>query len=149
MSNSAIEITNLLYIYAERMDAGDLTGVAEMFRHARMKSGASDKELGPDEMLEQWRNFVRIHPCGTPRTKHVVTNPIIKVDEEMNIATCRSYYTVLQATDKVPLQVIAAGRYHDRFERVDGVWRFAYRDYSLLDLKGDLSDHLLITINGV
>jgi hypothetical protein len=49
---------------------------------------------------------------------------------------------VLQATDELPLQIVAAGRYHDTFEQVDGSWRFSYRDYSMLDLKGDLSGHL-------
>jgi hypothetical protein len=31
MSNSAGEITNLLYRYAERMDGGDLEGAANIF----------------------------------------------------------------------------------------------------------------------
>jgi hypothetical protein len=33
------------------------------------------------------------------------------------------------------------GRYHDAFDRRDGAWRFVVRDYSLLDLIGDLSHH--------
>lgn len=85
---------------------------------------------------------MKLYPCGTPRTKHVVTNPIIEIDEKRGRATSRSYYTVYQATEELPLQVIALGRYHDEFERVDGVWRFSYRDYSLLDLMGDLRFHL-------
>ena len=39
-------------------------------------------------------------------------------------------------------KIVAVGGYHDTFERVDGAWRFSYRDYSMLDLKGDLSGHL-------
>ena len=93
-------------------------------------------------VLAVWCNYMKIYPCGTPRTKHVITNPIVEIDEVAGKATCRSYYTVLQATDDLPLQIVAAGRYHDAFERVDGAWRFSYRDYSLLDLKGDLSGHL-------
>jgi hypothetical protein len=38
--------------------------------------------------------------------------------------------------------VIVAGRYDDRFERVDGRWRFSYRDYTMMDQIGDLSHHL-------
>ncbi|MGH7489887.1 MAG: nuclear transport factor 2 family protein, partial [bacterium] len=82
-----------------------------------------------------------------PRTKHVITNPIIEVDEAAGTAMCRSYYTVLQATDAVALQVVAAGRYHDEFECVDGQWRFSFRDYSMLDLQGDLHDHLTIVVD--
>ena len=80
MSNSATEIANLLYRYAELMDGGELEAVAEMFRHARMKSRSAGELLDNAGMLEQWRRFVKIYPCGTPRTKHVVTNPIIEVD---------------------------------------------------------------------
>ena len=72
----------------------------------------------------------------------MVTNPIVEVDESAGTATCRSYYTVLQQTETLPLQVIAAGRYHDTFARVDGAWGFASRDYSLFDMQGDLSQHL-------
>ena len=93
-------------------------------------------------MLSLWRGMVIVYPDGTPRTKHVVTNPIIEVDDDATTATCRSYYTVLQQTDGFPLQVIVTGRYHDRFERFDGRWRFAYRDYSLIDAVGDVSHHL-------
>ncbi len=144
MSNSATEIANLLYRYAELMDAGELEAAAELFRNARMKSGGT--LLDNAGILENWRRYVKIHPCGTPLTKHVITNPIIEVDEAADTASCRSYYSVLQATDTVPLQVIAAGRYHDEFERAEGNWRFSYRDYTLLDLKGDLSDHLKIAV---
>lgn len=140
MSNAATAITNLLYVYAERMDAGDLPGVAALFRYARVKSHGG--ELDEAGLLDQWRRFVKIHPCGTPRTKHVITNPIVEVDEAAGTATCRSYYTVLQQAEALPLQVVAAGRYHDRFERVEGQWRFAWRDYTLFDLQGDLSQHL-------
>ncbi len=108
MGHSATAITNLLYHYADRIDAGDLDGAAALFRHARVKSGGEVK------------------------------------DEAAGTATCRSYYTVLQATPELPLQAVAAGRYHDRFERVDGEWRFSFRDYSLFDLPGNLSQHLMV-----
>ncbi len=142
MSASAVEITNLLYRYAELIDAGDLTGAAALFTHAKIKMAGSEQPQDNQAVLAVWRNYMRIYPCGTPRTKHVITNPIVEIDEAAGRATCRSYYTVLQATDDLPLQAVAAGRYHDAFERVDGAWRFSYRDYSLLDLKGDLSGHL-------
>jgi hypothetical protein len=142
-SGSAVSITNLLYRYAELMDAGDLESAAALFTHARIKADADGTVvLDSAGLLQLWRGLVKIHPDGTPRTKHVVTNPILDIDEEAGTAACRSYYTVLQQTDAVPLQVVAAGRYHDEFERVDGVWRFSFRDYSMLDFTGDLRDHL-------
>lgn len=52
----------------------------------------------------------------------------------------------MQATDDLPLQIIASGRYHDRFARIDGEWCFVARDYRQLDFIGDLSRHLNIAI---
>src|SRR5438067_4953277 len=145
--SSAIAITNLLYRYAELMDSGDLDSVAALFRFARVRTGDGSVVDG-DGLLALWRSNVKLHPCGTPRTKHVVTNPILDIHETAGTARCRSYYTVLQAAPGLPLQVIAAGRYHDSFQRMDGEWRFAERDYSMLDLVGDVSQHLLIPVAG-
>ena len=142
--NSPTQIANLLYTYAERMDNGDFDGIAELFAHATIRRMRGDKEvfLSSSELLEHWREVVIVYPDGTPRTKHVVTNPIIDVDEDAGTATSRSYYTVFQQTDEVPLQPVASGRYHDRFERVDGKWRFVYRDYSMLEFVGNINRHV-------
>lgn len=142
--DAATQITNLLHRYAELMDGGDLEGAAELFADARLELAAGRFADGSEGALALWRASVRIHDDGTPRTKHIVTNPIIEIDEEAGHATCRSYYTVLQSTDTLPLQLIAAGRYHDEFVRRDGRWRFSYRNYSLFDHAGDLSQHLLV-----
>jgi hypothetical protein len=95
-----------------------------------------------DGLLEVWRSLVAIHDDGTPRTRHLVATPILEVDEGADSATCRSTYTVFQQVADGPLQPIISGRYHDRFERVDGTWRFAERTYAV-DLVGDVSDHML------
>jgi hypothetical protein len=144
MSTSAIHISNLLYRYAECLDAGQLIEAAELFRHARIKVQSQSEFLDHTALLGIWQQRIRIYSCGTPRTRHIISNPIIDIDEVAATATIRSCYTVLQVTDTFPLQPIAAGRYLDEFERVDGVWRFSYRDYSHLDMIGDLSEHLLM-----
>jgi 3-phenylpropionate/cinnamic acid dioxygenase small subunit len=141
--NSEAQITNLLYRYAEYMDSGDFAGAASLFEHAVLRVGqGDDATTDAAGMLKFWTSLVIRYPDGTPRTKHVVTNPILEIDEAAGTASCRSYYTVLQQVDDFGLQAIVSGRYHDRFERVAGRWRFCYRDYSLMDLFGDLSRHL-------
>jgi 3-phenylpropionate/cinnamic acid dioxygenase small subunit len=137
------QITNLLYTYAELIDHGDLTGAAALFDHARVRMLGVDGDGTVDsrQLLESWRVFIVLYPDGTPRTKHVITNPIVEVDETAGTASCRSYYTVFQQTDGFPLQAVIAGRYHDEFEHVDGAWRWSSRDYSLVDLIGDMSHH--------
>lgn len=136
--DSAREIENLLHLYAERVDAGDLDGVAAMFEH-----GSVVGHEGPSAVKEMYAATVRLHePTGRPLTHHVVSNPIIDVDDEAGTASCRSRFTVLQATATLPLQPVATGRYVDTFRRVDGRWWFATRSMRL-DLTGDLSQHLL------
>lgn len=82
-----------------------------------------------------------LYEDGTPRTKHVTTNLNVEVDEATGTATARRYFTVLQATDDLPLQIIVSGRCHDRFERRNGEWRFVARRV-ISDLVGDVSHHL-------
>jgi hypothetical protein len=140
MPSSETAIANLVYRYAEIIDLGDLEGAAELFRHARVYMGEELGEVGHEMVLEMWRQSFIFHD-GSPRCKHVITNPIIEVDEEAGTGSCRSYYTVMQQAGDGPLQPVICGRYHDRFARVDGVWRFSHRDYSMHDLPGDLSRH--------
>ena len=143
MSTSAIQICNLLYRYAECMDSGQLVEAAELFRYARVKVH-SPHFIDHTALLRLWQQRIKLYPCGTPRTRHVISNRIIDIDEASGTATIRACYTVLQATEDLPLQPIAAGRYLDEFERVDGVWRFSFRDYSKLDMPGDLRAHWVV-----
>lgn len=147
-------ILNLLYTYAELVDSGDLDGAAALFTHARVKASgvAGDEGDGTTDaagVREIWEQFIAIYPDGTPRTKHVITNPIVEIDDSGTRATCRSYYTVVQQTDDYPLQVVCSGRYHDTFEKVDGAWRYSYRDYSLLDLVGDFRAHAKVAVPAI
>lgn len=141
--DDATEIANLLYAYADRIDHGDYAGVGALFADGAISTpGGEDGETrgaaAVEAMYTQWTK--RFPDTGTPKTKHVTTNLIIEVDGDT--ATCRSYFCVHQRTDAIALQPIIAGRYHDRFEKVDGRWRFTHR-HIMSDLFGDLSDHLL------
>lgn len=149
MPDAAREIENLLHTYAERIDAGDLEGVADLFAHGRI-AGSADAPpdqgiVGRAAVLALYRGSTRLYEDGTPRTKHVTSNSIIEIGSSGESATARSYYTVFQQTDELPLQPIIAGRYHDSFHRVDDAWWFDTR-VMLVDLKGDLSRHLLFEL---
>ena len=140
---SAIE--HIVYGYAERVDAGDFAGLADLFRDATYKGGGPDDPgvVGADAVLAIQEQMIRRYADGTPRTKHVTTNLVIDADEAAGTATARSYFTVLQQVDDHPLEIVIAGRYHDRFARRDGRWRLAER-VILCDLIGDLSRHLTV-----
>jgi 3-phenylpropionate/cinnamic acid dioxygenase small subunit len=143
--DSPREIERLLYTYAERLDAGDLDGVAELFTHGRI----CGVENGPPETVfagsarvrEMYEMATRIYDDGTPKTHHNTTNVQLDIDERAGTARCRSYYCVTQATPELPLQVIVTGHYHDTFHRVDGAWWFDSRTM-FVDQVGDVSKHL-------
>lgn len=145
MSDAAREIENLLYTYAERIDAGDFDGVAALFAHGRI-CGLED---GPPETVfegtarvrQLYEMATRLHDDGTPRTRHFITNVQLRVDEEAATASCSAYYCVTQATPGLPLQVIVTGRYRDTFHRIDGAWWFDTR-IMFVDQAGDTSHHL-------
>lgn len=136
------EISRLLYSYAYHIDSGDFDAQAELFRHATVSAGAGREMFGADAFRAMERAFVRTYDDGTPRTKHVITNVIVDVAPDGASASSRCYFQVLQAAPGFALQPICAGRYEDRFECVDGVWRFSRREMRV-DLAGDLSAHLL------
>ncbi|MBW2244542.1 MAG: nuclear transport factor 2 family protein [Deltaproteobacteria bacterium] len=147
MRDDATEITNLLYRYAECIDAGDFAGVGKLFAHAVLTAdGTAMRVEGADEVASHYAGTTRLYPePGTPKTKHVITNPILEIDAAAGSAEVRSYYTVYQQTERLPLQLIITGRYRDRVERVDGHWRFASRCF-FVDQVGDLSQHLLFDL---
>jgi 3-phenylpropionate/cinnamic acid dioxygenase small subunit len=134
-------ISNLVHDYAEKLDDGELEAVAGLFRRATYKAAGGDIRRGQAEVLAALRRRVRLHD-GLPRTKHVITNLTVEVDEAAGAASARSYFTVLQATSRLRLQPILAGRYHDRFACTDGEWHFTARVIHL-DLRGELSEHLI------
>ena len=135
------QILNLLHLYCELQDAADFVAVSELFRHSAYRVEGGQSLFGYDEVHALKTRHDRIHEDGTLRTKHVTTNTILELDPDGKSASTRSYFTVYQGTPSLPLQIVIAGRYHDRFEKVDGRWRFVDR-LILSDLQGDLSQHL-------
>ncbi len=143
MSESSVELANLIGRYAEGIDRGDFDAVADLLAHAAVTDEHGRSPLtGRGAVRQLFASTARLYEDGTPRTKHVTTNLILDIDEDADRATARSYWTVLQATEGLPLQPILAGRYLDTFERHDGRWRFAERRYAV-DLVGDVGHHML------
>jgi 3-phenylpropionate/cinnamic acid dioxygenase small subunit len=143
MAEDSTLLGNLIARYAELIDRGDFDGVAELLAQAGVGDGAGSSLLrGRDALAAMFTATTRRYSDGTPKTKHVTTNLILEIDEDAGLAAARSYWLVLQAVEGLALQPILAGRYHDRFERVEGTWRFTERRY-FIDLVGDVSRHML------
>ena len=145
MNDDAREIENLLYTYAERIDAGDLDGVAALFEHGRiagMENGPPETVFeGTTRVRQMYDMATRLYDDGTPKTKHLTSNVQIYVDEDAGTARGSAYYCVTQATPDLPLQIIVTGHYRDTFHRIDGAWWFDTRTM-YVDQVGDTSHHL-------
>jgi hypothetical protein len=135
-----------MYRYAECVDAADFDGIGALFARGRLTTrGMSGAIVGADAVRDLYTGTNRVHPDGTLMTRHLTTNVIVDIDEERYEATARSSFVVFQATPTVPLQPIVAGRYRDRFRRIDGEWWFDEREMGVEQI-GDVSDHLLIDL---
>jgi len=133
-------IKNLIYSYAELLDSGDIEELARLFAHGIIRTGTGQEHRGAKAVRTMIERAVHIYD-GVPATKHVITNVAVEVDDDGRTASARSYFTVFQARPELPLQPILAGRWHDRFKREDGRWRFADR-LIYTDLVGDLRFHI-------
>lgn len=142
-------ISELIYRYADLIDAGDFDGVASLLATAELTFEGFDLvRRGRDEIRSMYETSTRRYEDGTPRTKHLVTNVVVDVAPTLDTATSRSYFTVLQAVPgALALQPVVAGRYHDGFRNVGGTWRF-FRRHMMVDLAGELGHHLLFGLDG-
>jgi len=136
-------IQNLVYRYCDRIDRGDFDGVGQLFAKADVYLPATDRwfRRDPAGLAEMYREWTRLYPDGTPRTRHVTTNLIIEADGPDQART-QSYILVFQDAPGCALQPIVGGRYLDRFSKSDGVWCFAERRMDI-DMFGNLSAHML------
>jgi SnoaL-like domain len=136
MPDSVQQITSMVHRYCELFDTGQFDEFAAQFEHGQWH------RAGPGaEATRRWIDECVYLYDGRPGTKHLTTNLTVEVDEEAGTAVAQSYITVLQALPDFPLQPIFAGRYRDRFTRVDGRWRWARREV-IGDLYGDVSHHV-------
>ncbi len=143
----AEQIRDLIFEYTNRLDAGDLEGMAQLFAHSRFGTADTHGKLvgettfGAASVLQQYRDFTRIHAdTGTPRTKHFTANVRVQVAHDSLSATSTSYVMVAQTSPRLALQMILTSRNFDRFERINEVWRFSER-LIVIDQLGDLSEH--------
>ena len=130
----------LVIAYAERLDRGDLDGVAALFDDAVVRTTRGTELTGAAAVRRLFEPVVR-YDDGTPRTQHVLSNVEVRVDADTGTATSRCTFTVVQARPAGRLEPILTGRYEDRFARVDGRWRYVERVIRP-DLAGDLSEHM-------
>jgi 3-phenylpropionate/cinnamic acid dioxygenase small subunit len=136
-------VTELLYRYAELIDAGDFDGVGALLSRATFGGAGPQGVSGAEKIAKLFAATTRRYPehGNTPRTRHLVLNP--NVDVADSTATARSTFCVVQNTETVPLQPIVVGRYSDTFSCDDTGWYFTSRRVDV-EMIGDISAHLMV-----
>jgi 3-phenylpropionate/cinnamic acid dioxygenase small subunit len=139
-----LEITELLYRYAELIDAGDFDGVGRLLARSTFGGPASGSVSGADNIAKLFAMTTRRYPehGNTPRTRHLVLNPVVELSGDGTAAT-RSTFCVMQDTETVSIQPIVVGRYYDAFARDDQGWYFTERKVDI-QMIGDVSAHLMV-----
>jgi 3-phenylpropionate/cinnamic acid dioxygenase small subunit len=138
-----LAITELLYRYAELIDAGDFDAVGQLLSRATFAGTRSPSTSGAEAIAKLFAMTTRRYPehGNTPRTRHLVLNPIVDVEDRT--ASARSTFCVIQNTETVPLQPIVAGRYFDTFAYDEQGWYFTERKVDV-EMIGDVSAHLTL-----
>jgi len=139
------EINTLLNEYAYRVDTGDLEGFLELFENGEWSVEGSTVSHGRNELFNNVISNIILYEDGTPKTRHVTANVSLDVDEAAGRAKGQRYVTVLQQTDRLPLQTIFSGHYFDDFVKENGRWRFE-KTVVRNPLVGDMSAHLTATL---
>ncbi len=145
-------ITELLYRYAELIDSGDFDGVGQLLARATFGGTGPLGVSGAASIAKLFATTTRrYHEHGnTPRTRHLVLNPIVEISLEISgerTANSRSTFCVVQNTETVPLQPIVVGRYFDAFSCDDSGWFFTERKVEV-QMIGDVSAHLMVDPTG-
>jgi ketosteroid isomerase-like protein len=125
-ASSEQAIQNLISSYAFLNDDADVSALGELFADAVFT--LDDTSARGREAIEAVAGaMIQTNPDGTSTTSHTISNLIIEVDKNAGTAEARAYWTLVQSVPGLPLEPIRNGRYHDRFERRAGAWRFVER----------------------
>ena len=140
-------IERILFRYARCVDSADWEGLGDLFRYGQVVTeGVGGVAVGADAVRDVWRTVNRVHPDGTLRTRHLLTNIIVDVFADGDSAKADAYFMVFQATPELPLQPIAGGRYEDTFHKIEGVWWFKQKKIHV-NLVGNVSNHLILAFD--
>lgn len=139
-------IRALTYEYTFRLDRGDFAGVAELLAAGQLRMearGMDETAIRGAAAIESFYANQVVTYDGDPRTRHLITNHVVEIDADGDHARGECYFTVLQAVPRRPAGIVVVGRYHDRFERHDGEWRFVEKVIEV-DYLGPIGEHFTI-----
>ena len=115
------EIAALVITYCRSIDRGDATALAHIFHDDSTVLCGIFEGRGPQFATE----ICRIVQAVFDRTLHSITEQSIEVTGETATGETRIVAISTLWDDEGQSEIVSGGRYLDRFERRDGVWKFA------------------------
>ena len=142
---------DIIQRYAEGIDMGDIETVGALFARGEIVMPDGTALRGTTEVYEHYANLIIFYDgdsnvvpyergACTPRTRHITTNLICEFNNAVNQVDVRSCFSVYQNLNEKN-EIVAGGRYVDRFELDLQGWHITRREI-FLDHPGDMSRHL-------
>jgi 3-phenylpropionate/cinnamic acid dioxygenase small subunit len=155
LAQARYAIEDVLYRYAEAIDDGDMAALSVVLGGCTVILPDGSRLQGGTAIADHYRSIIRFYDADgneveyqrghcTPRTRHVTTNVRCTFDAPLTGAEVRSYFTAYQTFDGRN-EIVAGGRYHDRFQMSLRGWAMVERRV-LIDNAGDMSRHLRTTL---
>jgi 3-phenylpropionate/cinnamic acid dioxygenase small subunit len=118
-------IRQLLYRYSFYVDQRDYEKLGALLSDATFSlvwetEGIEHTGIrGADEIRAYYAN----HQKDRRPSRHVITNAVIDIADDGESAFVYAYLTSVGHPPEPP-SVLLSGHYEDRFEKIDGAWRF-------------------------
>ena len=117
------DIAQRLMAFARCMDARDWDTLRTLLVDDAVAEFGRGPEIGADRIVESIREFLDV--CGP--TQHLLGNIVVEVDGETARSSAYVSDMHLGAGARSTLTFSTLGEYHDRWVRIDGVWRIVER----------------------
>jgi hypothetical protein len=127
-------IRQLLYTYSFYLDRREYSKLGELLAASTFELDwdTEDEHTGLIRGREEIEGFYADHQAERRPSRHVITNAVIEIDPDGRTASAYSYLTSIGHPPEPPA-VMLNGRYEDRFEKIDGIWRYTQK-YCVMEL---------------
>ncbi|KAJ4204149.1 hypothetical protein NW759_014986 [Fusarium solani] len=141
LADDYVSIQRLIYLHGHIFDSGKWDGLQELYRRARWINPGS-QPLDAQALIENFRRSIILHD-GSPKTHHLMHNPLIDIAPDGRTATAETIVHVLQnVPPALPMQTILIGTYSDNFAKDEvGEWHFTQRSTNA-QFWGNVSQHV-------
>ena len=119
-----LEIQELIALYAYYADDGDTEAFSQLFAHADLWVQGTLMASKDAALLK--KRFSRTPRVEGGGRRHVTTNVIVK-RLGPGLAAASSCFAWIETGPAQAPRILQCGVYNDRFEKVDGAWRFSER----------------------